>query len=349
MSKDLFEFHWEVPEGGFHWVDARPQGGNVLEAVAAADATEHTLPVLIRQSAWLQPSRRYAPLVEETGLFRILAEVELSREGLLAFANRYGWLGNTRVTVFDPKFEGPGQIACRPGELWRAWMEAVKSLHLAVHLWEMARAHDKAGLAQHVRWVDEDLVYCFSDPHWTNSPIEDSLPPGERCWNIRRSTEDQFLNICPGDLVVPALYCVQFEMNRQLQDTSARLLWNRSHTRQELCFVPPHLLAAVWLQFAQAVDGNKGYRSCEQCGRWFELSPQMARTDKQFCTNACRSRAARGRQVQASKLYEAGQSIAGIAGTVHSTPAVVQRWIKRRAKAAVPAIGSRSSVGRPKT
>jgi hypothetical protein len=138
-------------------------------------------------------------------------------------------------------------------------------------------------------------------------------------------------------------------MNQQLQDIGARLLWKRNHVKQELCFVPPHLLAAVWLQFAQAVDGNKGYRSCEQCDRWFELSPKMARADKVFCSSACRSRAARERQLQAGQLFKAGQSITEIAGTVHSSPPVVQRWIKKGEQAAVLAKGSTSPVGRSRT
>jgi hypothetical protein len=155
--------------------------------------------------------------------------------------------------------------------------------------------------------------------------------------------DDHLLNIRPGDLVAPARYCVQSEMNQQLRDIGARLLWNRSHTNQELCFVPSHLLAAVWLQFAQAVDGNKGYRSCQQCGRWFELSTKLARADKQFCTDACRSRAARVRQQQAGQLFEAGRSMAEIAKTVRSTLPVVQRWIQQRTNGEISETGSKVS------
>jgi hypothetical protein len=347
MSKDLFEFHWEVPEGGYRWVDARSLGGNCLEVVESANAAENTLPVLIRQAAWMRPARRYAPLDEVSGLFRVLADVDLSRDGILAFANRYGELGNTQVNVSDPKLQASGQIPNRLGESWPEWVDAIKSLRLAIGLWEMARSGDMEGLAQHVQWVDDDLAYCFSDRQWMKAPYP--LPPGERCWHISRSMDDMYSHICPKDLVEPARYCVQIEMNRQLWGIGARLMWDRTHTKQELCFVPTHLLAALWLQFAQAVDGNKGYQSCEQCGLWFERSPKMARADKQFCTNACRSRAARERQLEAGKLYEAGQSIAEIAARIQSTPAVVQGWIKRQANAAAPATGPRSPVGRSKT
>jgi len=63
MSKDLFEFHWEVPEGGYRWVDNRPLPGNCFEGIDCAHAAENTLSVLISHSAWPRPARRYAPFV----------------------------------------------------------------------------------------------------------------------------------------------------------------------------------------------------------------------------------------------------------------------------------------------
>jgi hypothetical protein len=78
--------------------------------VESANAAENTLPVLIRHAAWMRSARRYAPLEEVSSLFRILADVELSRDGILAFANRYGELGNTQVTVQDPKLQASAKF-----------------------------------------------------------------------------------------------------------------------------------------------------------------------------------------------------------------------------------------------
>src|SRR5207253_1626368 len=36
-----------------------------------------------------------------------------------------------------------------------------------------------------------------------------------------------------------------------------------------LRFTPAALLDALWLQFACAIDGNKDYRQCQECKRWF--------------------------------------------------------------------------------
>jgi hypothetical protein len=62
-----------------------------------------------------------------------------------------------------------------------------------------------------------------------------------------------------------------------------------------LRFMPSNLLEAMWLQFGQAVESNKSFRKCRGCGTWFELSPKTARTDKVFCTEACKAKAYRRR------------------------------------------------------
>ena len=41
----------------------------------------------------------------------------------------------------------------------------------------------------------------------------------------------------------------------------------------ELRFVPASLGDAIWLQFAEAVCGDKTFRECLVCGKPFEISP----------------------------------------------------------------------------
>lgn len=59
---------------------------------------------------------------------------------------------------------------------------------------------------------------------------------------------------------------------------------------------PATLLGALWLQFALAIDGNREYRSCTTCGRFYELDPAVARTNRLYCTDACRMKAYRDRK-----------------------------------------------------
>jgi hypothetical protein len=66
--------------------------------------------------------------------------------------------------------------------------------------------------------------------------------------------------------------------------------------------VPRNLLGAIWMQFEQAVLGNKEFRRCLECGEQFEVSLQAARADKKRCSDACRAKAyRRGRKKRARK------------------------------------------------
>jgi hypothetical protein len=105
------------------------------------------------------------------------------------------------------------------------------------------------------------------------------------------------------------------------------LLYDRDRQHLRLCQVPRTFLAALWLQFAQAVAEDKDYRQCGECGSWFEVSPEVARTNRRFCSNACRSRLYRQRQARAKELFAEGKSLQEIAAELRSTVAVVKKWI----------------------
>src|SRR4051794_30713702 len=103
MSTPIFEFTSDVAEEGYRWVDAKHLHGVFFERVHSPDGAPHRVLIPSEESP-LPRSRRYAPLQEQTGLFRILAETELSEEAVLRFANHFGLLG-MRPTVYDPTVE----------------------------------------------------------------------------------------------------------------------------------------------------------------------------------------------------------------------------------------------------
>jgi hypothetical protein len=59
--------------------------------------------------------------------------------------------------------------------------------------------------------------------------------------------------------------------------------------------VPLSLIGALWLQFAQAVSGQRAFHPCDACGRLIELHPTANRADRRYCGDACRARAYRKR------------------------------------------------------
>jgi len=52
---------------------------------------------------------------------------------------------------------------------------------------------------------------------------------------------------------------------------------------------PPTLLAAIWLQFGQALTSNATHRSCANCGTWFKAGVGATRrADAKYCSDRCR-------------------------------------------------------------
>jgi hypothetical protein len=64
----------------------------------------------------------------------------------------------------------------------------------------------------------------------------------------------------------------------------------------KLCIRPASLWQALWAQLVLAIDGNLNLRACVQCRKWFTLEAGKGRSDKEYCTNACRMRAYRRRK-----------------------------------------------------
>jgi hypothetical protein len=87
------------------------------------------------------------------------------------------------------------------------------------------------------------------------------------------------------------------------------------------------LLSAVWLQFATAVNENVGHGRCRECGKWFVVAPNAARSSRRFCSTACRSKAYRERQDRARQMHAAKKSFAEIAAELDSDVATVRKWI----------------------
>jgi hypothetical protein len=63
-----------------------------------------------------------------------------------------------------------------------------------------------------------------------------------------------------------------------------------------LCIRPETLLDALWTQVAHAIDGSQSLQNCVVCKKWFTIKAGQGRSDKEYCSNACRMRAYRKRK-----------------------------------------------------
>lgn len=328
--QEVFDFAWQVATGGYQWVQT--------EAAPAPFGTEEKGWFL---TACTPPftARRYAPLQQYPTLFRTFIETPPMQEGILAFANRYGMLGgNISTHIILPNKKGA------QGELLKDWQEELSYLKRAVTLWDMVEAGNVEGLARHIIWKEtedkekkEKLVSVSYDSH-PELPL-DQAPPGEGEWHISASIatsrEPELLSrFQPGDVGQPALYYVQKVVNDHLTGRlSPRLLWNQERTQLGLYMAPNGLIGALWLQFAQAISGNKRYHQCEYCGTWFEVSLEASRPTRVYCSDACRFKAYRKRQEDAYQLNQQGIPLKEIAKRLGTNTATAKGWIKKRKEA----------------
>ena len=97
----------------------------------------------------------------------------------------------------------------------------------------------------------------------------------------------------------------------------------------QLRLAPMTLLAAMWLQLAMAVAGNKNFVKCRFCERQIEISTAESgfRTNRQFCSQSCKTKDARKRKRTALQLAAKGVPVDQIAKKTATKPTTVRRWL----------------------
>lgn len=285
------EFTWKVARGGYCWIVE--SGKRYLCAVDALEKPD-----------WPDPFDRYEqmyrPLEERTGLFREFAELKPTEAQILAFANRYGQLGQVTDLKHDSRF---GPIRVR-GEMLEDWKREIRTIKSTVTLWDAINDGNKNELAR--------FKSLFDLPQ---------LP-----FAVRRR-----LYLDKADPLMAALGAIQRDADARLgEHVAARLVFSGDSPRLRICLLPQNLLGALWLQFAASVDALKNFLKCVQCGASFEISRDPStgkRTDARFCRARCRVNHYRDRIERARRLRAAGRSEAEIARELKSQLSTVRGWL----------------------
>jgi hypothetical protein len=162
-----------------------------------------------------------------------------------------------------------------------------------VALWEATRQHDIATLGKWIFWRGDGVFFERSEAGRKRAKLIAGLG----------ATPERFEKLQRGDLLSPALMALQDQLNERFGDrpsaTIPRLIMTVNGDLQ-LVLRSSSLLAALWLQFAQAVAGNYQLQVCQGCGRYFQVGAGAAkRADATTCTGACRQRALRNRAAAA--------------------------------------------------
>jgi hypothetical protein len=331
------EFSWKKPEKGFIFDDqAKPvpmftpqvQGPFVIETPGAKD--------WVRFDALLQ---------QETMMFMEFAETVPDQDGILDFANRWGMLtqGETRVTtpkhpagskpvsqrhavvVEDGGKKHPA-VPSLPAESLSFWTREIIDMGQLFKVWEWWKSKDYASLRRILTWDDDRAAVRYSLPIWQaeagsyDFPGPESMHPNSllASKNPDYNLED-FKRFRPGRYFLPAQFLLKDRVNAKLKvledkgiaSIRPRLLMNIENKTIPY-LTPSNLLAALWLQFYQAIYGERSYKRCGVCGYWEDPSTLCDREGKPLqrpsrwtghthCLNAKYQREWRERQKAKSK------------------------------------------------
>jgi hypothetical protein len=263
MTDALAAAHWS--RGSFELVDGIPAKGERELYVAGTVSG----PV-------------YEPIEADSGLFRTFAERIVDATSALEFAQGYGLLGRigrvypaADVDLREPRWQ--------VGEPVRVWISEADRMRRALRLWDSLRREDLAGVLRdpHVAGVVEGQMRTLGDS-WR--PRDDE----EEVRRLGRFT----LSFLVNERLAEHLEGVGPQIEVALVDKGGRLTYENR---------PATLLGALWLQLALAINGDKEYRSCPVCGRWWELDPLVAKTSRVYCTDACKQKAWRQRHPEKAR------------------------------------------------
>lgn len=248
--------------------------------------------------------RTVYPTVEDSGLFRNFAALEPTPESIVQFAGRLGTLWEAMV-----------------GEPFHEWEFEIRTMRFLVEVWDAAETGRTAAIAKHFKINRAGRVaYPFADTILDYRPFR----------SLERATAleaGDYTEAASGKPVAVARSYVVDAVNRRLNAIGARLELDRFEMPYRLVMQPNNLLGALWLQFALSISERKRYQSCEACGRYMELSPEVNRADRRYCGNACRNRALRRRQKKALEMRESGKSLREIAKATGSDIDIIKKWL----------------------
>jgi hypothetical protein len=297
---DLIQFTQRLPEGGYYWFETTSVFGSKARGLYLTDGLAGGARYRYTQ---------YQPFKDYSALFLTFAATEATPEGILRFANRYGALGIGESIKGRSQADKPWPVWT--GEALKVWQGEIVRLSAPVELWRAIEKKDRRALGRWIKWSRNQVSY-----------IDEATIAAKGS----TTTGDIWKRFQHGDVIEPGRYYLQTIINKTVDKMAPpRLLWN--HGKLDYYTVPRSLLEAMWVQFALAVANAHldDYQRCSQCPTWF-----AARTNRDFCSDACRFRAYRERQDEARRLHAKGLSVSRIAKQLKADPKAVKGWIESK-------------------
>jgi|SRR5271165_1327136 len=266
INTDPFIFRWKVSEAGYQW------------AKGIMDKKPHLVPRL-------EPGKGFRQTEPPKEVFAEFARLDPTEDGIKRFANEYGALFSSYGT--EDRVAHDGIVS--GGASLKKWQSEIEDMRVLFDLWDNIQNRRIAALKKIIRWEKtKDGHSSVSYVLTTSRRTRDQMLGHSR---FSKAAMIRFAD--DGGVLMAARCALREEINSRLSEhpTVPSLAWTPNYD-ERIVFKPPHLLAAMWLQFAQAVTGEFGIKRCV-CGRFFQTGPGGRRADAITHSPACRQRKCR--------------------------------------------------------
>ncbi len=323
------DFTWHVPQYGFEWICNEEEEDYLLAPC----------PVTIepkKKGRPRLPTFTYSPLLEYTGLFGTFANLPLSTDGILQFANKYGSLDEMSPLLIRDRQEPTVGIAIGRGGRFKHWCREIVAMQKAIDLWNGVKGQNREELQRHIAWSrdaqDGPMVHYHSHPECDTAELAIMEAEREEAFEILIASnsvnKDWLEKMTPQNTILAARLALKQLIEEKLeQGLSSKMIIKPDGQDLAWSFVPANLKTAMWLQFARAVTEKLQYHCCPVCKMCFELSPPIVRNTRLFCSDACKSRGYRQKQDRARQLFAQKKTFPEIARELDSDVSKVRRWI----------------------
>ncbi len=311
---DLMTYEAALNGEGYEWVEPSDRRGYVRRIRPPWNPRGDDTPrlALVGKRPELTNRRVVLPTEEDAALFRNFAAMEPTPEQILDFATRRGPLWGEEQERFEE------------------WEFEVRTMRFLIQVWDAVRRRKLKGELVELFKADNSGVVEF--------PYVDTVLEYKPWLRQRRRVSEHSgaeLTVETGATAVAqrgtplraAQSYVVYAVNNRLLALGAQTMLDWPDGKYQLVTRPNNLLGALWFQFASSIAGNKTYRACDVCGRAMEMSPDVNRADRRYCSDACRSRAMRRRQKKAAEMRQAGKTLRAIAKATGSDMATLKKWL----------------------
>ncbi|MDA1054801.1 MAG: hypothetical protein O3C40_30610 [Planctomycetota bacterium] len=311
--------HQEVCTDGYAWLQVASEEGHEFEILVPK-------PFAANPPAMAITPDFYRDMPREPALFKVFADLQPTHEAIIEFADIYGSLCGNAFTGRSGKVDFAGD----PFVVWRYHILTMRHW---LTIWDLvsegnkerlltyAQSKPSFGVELRVDVIEKNSMEAYDRHRFGVARIIEA--PRKQCLMVARKQV--------WDAVEEHLFTSQFlEANDDLFVFLFGLQYDTGNEVGEFTLQKrgEGLLPYLWLQFADSLVENKRYRRCSTCNKPFELVPDIARTNKLFCKDACKLKAYRSRKRKAREMRGQGKTLQEIARHFGSDFKTVKGWVE---------------------